>query len=148
MEFSNLSALLWTWLEASSRPLAMTSQSLSPSACYPACVSERACTRAAEAPYWLLMVESPWSERWGLEWQEEEGVGVNGGNERWRDGGCLKNGGRRLRSNPINWGNCAERMLEWGGGGWGWVCKEERGRDVGTAFTVQLRVMFGSAFHW
>lgn len=30
------------------------------------------------------------------------GGGVNGGSERWRDGGCLRNGGRRLRSNPIN----------------------------------------------
>lgn len=53
------------------------------------------------------------------------GGGVDGGSERWRDGGCLRNGGRRLRSNPINWGNCAERILErgggGGGGGWGGV---------------------------
>lgn len=98
-------------------------QSLSPSMCF----STSVCVCVCEAPYWLLMVKSPWSERWGLEWQP--GDGANGGSERWRDGGCLKNGGRRLRSNPINWGNCAERMLERGGGGWRWACKGEKGRN-------------------
>lgn len=64
-----------------------------------------------------------------LEWVMR--FGVTTGGMVWmageNDGGCLKNGSRRLRSNPINWGNCAERILEWGGGGWGWVCKGERG---------------------
>lgn len=54
-------------------------QSLSPSMCF----STSVCV--CEAPYWLLMVKSPWSERWGLEWQP--GDGANGGSERWRDGG-------------------------------------------------------------
>lgn len=44
------------------------------------CVFQHACMRVyvTEVPYWLLMVESPWSEWWGLEgkqggwceWQE------------------------------------------------------------------------------
>lgn len=81
------------------------------------------CVCVAKAPYWLVMLECPCREWWGFErqWGRNGREGVNA--ERWRDGGCLKNGGRRLRSNPINRGNCAERILERGGGGRGWVRK-------------------------
>lgn len=80
-------------------------------------------------------VSTEWVVRFGLTTVGGErrrgggGGGVDGGSERWRDGGCLRNGGRRLRSNPINWGNCAERIPERGGGGGGGGVEDEFAKE-------------------
>lgn len=92
-------------------------QSLSPSMCFSTSVC--VCVK-------LLIGEV------SMEWAMRSGMTAGGWCEWWEwtmEGWRVKNGGRRLRSNPINWGNCAERMLERGGGGWRWACKGEKGRN-------------------
>lgn len=97
------------------------------------------------APNWLLMAESPWSERWGWEWHGWREVGGVGCWCEWGYGGREGDWGmegRSLRSNPINWANCAERILWRGGGGWCEVCSEDgRGKtdDVLTGLPLQRR---------
>lgn len=56
------------------------------------------------------------------------GWGVGGVVCMVNDGGTggVKDGGRCLQSNPINWGNCAEQIVKSGGRGWRGVSKGAR----------------------